>query len=681
VRSERRNKLPVVALCVLLVAACLWGSRDAAAAPEYGYTFDQYGQKVPSPIGYVRERVIGAVELGIGQLRNPQHVRVDDDGYIYIADTGNNRILKVSPELKVVLTLDSAAGLRLREPYGFFVEEDGNILVADTGNQRLVRFSPEGAVLDVYERPESSVLPQNFYYQPVKVVTDPSGFIYVINRGDYRGLIRLDRSGRFRGYFAPIHVGFDLRRWLERMILTKEQLEQMATNLPPSHSGMTITSEGFIYTTVAHASSGQIKRHNAVGENTYPDKVYGEVSTSWRWRIPSFVDLAVSEIGIISALEANTGNIYQYDSEGNLLLVFGGLGQNGWFQSPVSVALDRNDRLYVLDSQRADIQVFRPTEFTTLIHQATKLYSEGNYEAASGPWEQVLAMNSNYARAHHALGKIAMKREAYEEALNHYLHSGDRDAYGEAFAAYRSYKSLHEFGTVLFYMALGITAVIGAWKGMKALVQRASPESGILLRTLRAAVRIIREPGEIFLELKQPRYFVPGLIMLGAVFAVRVASLMLTSFHYSSIDPTRTNLLIEALYVYVPLLTWVVAHYAVSTISGGKGYVRQYLVGTAFSLSPYVLFAIPLALLTNVMTPGERVYYIVANQVIVVLCVLLFIHQVRVMNEYGYKKAIGIGLISLFVVLLMWGAAAVVYGLSVEMVRFVREIILEMTLR
>ena len=78
-------------------------------------------------------------------LNDPKSMAVDSNGYVYIADTNNNRIRKVSPD-GVITTIagQSAAGYGgdngpatsafLRFPHGIAVDASGNVYVADTGN-------------------------------------------------------------------------------------------------------------------------------------------------------------------------------------------------------------------------------------------------------------------------------------------------------------------------------------------------------------------------------------------------------------------------------------------------------------------------------------------------------------------------------------------------------------------
>ena len=85
---------------------------------------------------------------------NPQGLAVDDKGNIYVADTGNNTVRKITP-MGVVTTLAGLAGAsgttdragesaRFNSPGGVAVDHTGNVYVADTNNHtvRKIAFSP-----------------------------------------------------------------------------------------------------------------------------------------------------------------------------------------------------------------------------------------------------------------------------------------------------------------------------------------------------------------------------------------------------------------------------------------------------------------------------------------------------------------------------------------------------------
>lgn len=90
----------------------------------------------------------------IAQLASPRGVVVDDMGDIFIADTGHNRILQVTPDGGVHDIAGSgaagfagdggpAAGAVLNSPQGLFLDGAGNLYFADTGNNRVRRLLPD----------------------------------------------------------------------------------------------------------------------------------------------------------------------------------------------------------------------------------------------------------------------------------------------------------------------------------------------------------------------------------------------------------------------------------------------------------------------------------------------------------------------------------------------------------
>src|SRR5579871_369420 len=121
-------------------------------------------------------------------LNSPQGVAVDQTGNVYIADTGNNRIRKVSATSGLITTIaggvDSgssgnggpAVNALLNAPAGVAVDTSGNVYIADTGNNQVRMINSSGTISAIYKGGSG----------PRGVAVDFYGNVYIADTGHHR---------------------------------------------------------------------------------------------------------------------------------------------------------------------------------------------------------------------------------------------------------------------------------------------------------------------------------------------------------------------------------------------------------------------------------------------------------------------------------------------------------------
>lgn len=263
---------------------------------------------------YVPEFAVFGADMTL-RLSAPSDLFAAPDGNVYVADTGNNRIVVFSAAGEFVRSIGDEDGL-LNQPEGVFVTEDGSIYVANTGDETIVKFRADGKLERVYDKPDAPVLYEDYYFRPTKLVVDQRGVIYVVVKDTYQGLLRINPEGEFTGFFGANKASLTWLDRLKRFLLSKEQLAQEIANRPAAIQNITLDDEGFLYTTSSGSEQvGQIKKLNAGGVDAFRHK---------RFSFHDLVDTAVDARGFLYAVSRENGTITLFDQTGQTLFMFGG---------------------------------------------------------------------------------------------------------------------------------------------------------------------------------------------------------------------------------------------------------------------------------------------------------------------------------------------------------------------
>ncbi|MBV9720850.1 MAG: hypothetical protein JO082_02885, partial [Mycobacterium sp.] len=142
---SRRTKIALIAGAVLLTLAII-------AIAVFWFFFGRYKPVVLSFTG----------------LDDAYGVAVDGAGNVYVADSGNKRVLELPKGATSQVVLPFTG---LNNPFGVAVDGAGNVYVADSYNSRVLKL-PKGSANQV-------VLPFTGLKAPIGVAVDPAGNLYV----------------------------------------------------------------------------------------------------------------------------------------------------------------------------------------------------------------------------------------------------------------------------------------------------------------------------------------------------------------------------------------------------------------------------------------------------------------------------------------------------------------------
>ncbi|MEY4201225.1 MAG: hypothetical protein RLZZ265_2965 [Verrucomicrobiota bacterium] len=131
----------------------------------------------------------------------PSDLTVDAQGNIYVSDSGNDTIRKISA-LGAVTTLAGAplqkagtdgtgSAARFYQPYGIRLDASGNLVIADSGNSAIRRVTPEGAVTTIgglagQIGTVNGIGDAARFYNPASVAFDATGTLFVSDPFNHR---------------------------------------------------------------------------------------------------------------------------------------------------------------------------------------------------------------------------------------------------------------------------------------------------------------------------------------------------------------------------------------------------------------------------------------------------------------------------------------------------------------
>lgn len=625
----------------------------------------------------------------------PQDLFVDEDDYLYVLDTGNQRVVIFDDEYQFITSFGETDMIK---PMGIYVR-DNKIYVADygiaedvtSGRIHIFDFDKDTMIATLessFDRPDSPVLEINdFIYRPQKIAVDNNRTMYVVSEGSYNGVMMINQDNRFLSFFAPNRVQGTLIDRVLQVLYGNNEQAQLTKKIPPAPTHVYLKDTGYVYTVTQTTLSGStgdtLKKVNNGGINFFPD---------YMLTAPDFAAASMGNVENIYAV-TRSGFIYEYDREGNLLFVFGGPSQGldrvGLFRNVSGISVNSKNEIFVLDDVNNNVHLVVPTRFANIVHEALFLYNQGKYVESQIYWEEVLRYNALFDLAHEGIGRSYMMQAKYEQALEKFEIAQSKETYSLAFWEVRNVwlQSYAGYVMVGFLVIYALGAITKKQRQHWALIEPAKKvlvglSKKPLIQEITFMAYYIKNPADACYEVKvRKRVSVKvGIIYIILLIALYMMHLLFTGILFTPVVIERTVFLEELLKVLAPFITFVLANYLIASLQEGEGTLKAVFINTSGALIPVFVILPILIVLSNVLTYNEQFIYQFGMTIMIGWSASLLFFSVKDTHNFTIKETIYNLLMTLLMMVVMMIVVIMVYMMAMQVVEFIADLVKEVVI-
>jgi sugar lactone lactonase YvrE len=308
------------------------------------------------------ENISGSIDGPIQQARfsDPFGVVLDKQGNIYVADGGeNNTIRKITPEGVMTSFAGSkegyvdgvAANAAFNTPSGLAIDDAGNIYVADTANNVIRKITPQGDVSTLAGNGKAGFLDgkstEAQFNGPIGVAVDKTGKVYVADT--YNDRIRvITPDGQVSTVAGGAQAGYQDGAAKDALFDTP--------------CSLVINSKGELL--IADTRNNAIRKINNAGEVS---TVVRSIPEDKEAKMKRPTGLALTHDDFLYVGELSGGRIFQISPAGETRGLTGididiskGDDVSLRLQRPVGLALDKSESIIVTDASNFALRKVRP---------------------------------------------------------------------------------------------------------------------------------------------------------------------------------------------------------------------------------------------------------------------------------------------------------------------------------
>ena len=722
----------LVAVILAAMLCTVLFSVSASAFESYDtFTYSIDLEELRSPTAYSASAVFDSAKMGLTSgkygtlaLRDAKDLVTDHESNVYIADSGNNRIVVLNKYYSVIRVIDGytdefGRAQTFSNPSGLFVTDptktangESFIYVCDTDHGRIVVFDREYQYVRTIVKPNTSMVTEQDF-KPTAIAVDIYGRIFVVSNNSYKGVIVLSGEGDFTGFIGAQKVTYSLIQMIWRRFQSREQRTRTTQSVSIAYNNITVDDDGFIYVTIEqkdktkqlasikskNADYSPVKKLNSAGveimsRNGFADPG-GKADILNAEDVSRIIDVAVGPEESWSILDVNDSRVYTYDNDGNLLFAFGDKGdQLGNGEEFVSMTYhkvtDTNGKdvyyLILLDNASVGykLTVFTPTTYCDTIMSALRNQNEHNYSDSIRYWQDVLTKNNNFDLAYIGIGKALYNQGKYTEAMEMLKSAYETTQYSKAFSQVRR-EILGTWMIPILIVLIGLIVLLVKFLGYakkknKAVSLKVGKKT--YKEELLYAFHLIFHPFDGFWDLKHEYR---GSVRAGTT----ILGFTILAFFYQAIGrgyifnprETYSTIFVQILSVAVPVLLFCLGSWCLTTLFDGEGSFKDIYVAVTYSLTPLPFMVILSTILTNVLTKSEGS---IVNLIVTfgyIWVALLIFFGTLVTQDYSLGKNVLITIFTIVAMAVIMFVAILFSSLVIKMVTFIVSIFQEIGYR
>lgn len=686
------KKLSLAFFCLILIFSL--SISVAAETDSATYTFTRsVGNKtvatkaIYNPQANISMGLIGSIET-TGEIKD---TKADGNGNLYVL-TAKGSIYKFNKDFSAFTEMQvyqNGEKVDFSGAEGMLIISDNSFYICDTEHNRVLLVE-NGEVKQTVSNPTSDLIPEDFVFQPSKISVNKNGYLYVVSKGCYYGALLFTPEGEFTSFYGANTVSGSILTSLTNVWnrLTQNDIKRSKTKkvLPYDFSDIYTDENGFVYTvsgTNSNGNLGQIRMLSPGGSNILincDSTNFGEEDSVVRLNEKlrqNFCSIAVDEDGFIYALDSAYGFIYVYDNRSNLMAAFGGgrgLGnQKGTFAAANSLTYS-NGKLFVSDSFNHNITVYEKTEFGSLYLTAQKYTNQSDYTSAKPYWEKVLNEDSMNLCALEGLGNAAYYENDYKTAMRYAKQAGDTALYSSALSKVQEEFYGRNFAWLFPLAVAGVT-------GLVVIILISVKKKIVIIKNIKLhnCVTAMFHPFKSFYDIKyRNQGSVTLAVALTALYFLSAAFCTICSdFRYTSFDASNYNVAFQLVQTIGIIALWTVGNWGMSSLTGGKGKIKEVFIVTAYSTVPLILFNIISTPLSHILASESDFAITALRTISYILCGIVMCVGLMTIHEEGFTKVLALAFLTVVLMIFIVFVLFMIAILLTQFYGFVRDVVSE----